>query len=283
MQYSSTPYEASLRLNVGYGHMAPKEGASGASPLRRRTIRPQGTPDWCLLIVLEGRYIINPDSEHPVSLNPSSAVLFPPHTPQDHLLHHDYAEGVNFWAHFFPEASMLPFLDWPKPTMVLNWEHDATLNEAILDACHRCCAFMNSDYSRRRSLSLLKIEEVLRLINQVHPDNQLCHLDDRVAHALKYIGQNINSKLSAKIIAAEVGLSTSRFTSIFIQNMQCPIMEYIEKQRLTMACSLLANSKIPISVIAADCGFSSVSYFTKRFRQSRSMSPTEYRTSGLNE
>ena len=282
MQDNSTPYEISHRINVGYGYTNPQKGAPEVpltSPFRRRTLRPLGTPDWCLLIGLEGRYIIYPDSNHPFSLHPSSAVLFPPHTSQDYTLHHDYAQGKFFWAHFFPEISMKPFLNWPKPTMVLNWDHDATLNEAILDACRRCIVFFNSNYAQRRSLSLLKIEEVLRLIHQVHPDHKSRHLDDRVAHALQYVSKEIHSKLSAKIIAGKVGLSTSRFTSIFIQNMQCGIMEYIEKQRLSMARSMLTNNKIPITVIAGECGFSSVSYFTKRFRRSYSMSPSEYRRS----
>ncbi|MCP5535744.1 MAG: helix-turn-helix transcriptional regulator [Akkermansiaceae bacterium] len=280
MRHTTTPYEAALRLRVGYGKAVPKEGESEDSPYRRRTLRPDGTPDWHIMIVLEGRYIICPDDDMPVTLSPGQAVLYPPHMRQDSMLHRDYQSGRTFWAHFFPEISMLPFLQWPASGLgpsIIKWDGHETLNRQILGACDRCVEYFDSTYIRNRSLSLLVLEELLRLIYQVHPDNRLDHLDNRVATALQYIAQNITAPLSAKSIAGAIGLSASRFSHIFAVNMNCGPMEYVEKQRISMAKSMLANSEAPVSFIAEKCGFTSPYYFSKRFRKNNKLSPSEYR------
>lgn len=259
----------------------PKEGMDGASPYRRRTLRPTGTPDWHIMIVREGRYVIGPDSKHATTLGPGSAVLYPPHMQQDSMLHEDLQEGRTFWAHFFPEISMVPFLNWPQTMLgpgVLNWYGNETLNHQISGACDRCVDYFGSDYIRNRSLALLSLEEVLRLIYQVHPDVKLDHLDDRVALALQHIATNITDPLSAKTIAEAIGLSASRFSHIFSMNMSCGIMEYVEKQRIAMASSMLTTTELPVALIAEKCGFSSAYYFSKRFRKNNQLSPSEYRT-----
>ncbi|NWK55236.1 helix-turn-helix domain-containing protein [Verrucomicrobiaceae bacterium N1E253] len=276
-----TPYEPALRLRVGFGHTVPVEGASGGSPRRRRTLRPQGTPDWCLLIILKGHYVVSPESEHAIDLHPGSAVLFPPHRTQDHILHESCDEGKMFWAHFFPEASMLPYLDWPKPpkqdARVMRWDSASFLNEQIHEACRHCAQYMDSNYDRKRSLALLRLEEVLGLIYQSHPDKKIKQMDDRVVQSLQHISDGIGSPLSAQMLAAKAGLSVSRFSLLFRQNMKCSIMEYVEGQRLSIARRMLADTTLPVSLIAETCGFSSVYYFSKRFRKFHEMSPSEHR------
>ena len=280
MQYPATPYEAALRLRADYGIAMPKKGESGASPLRRRTVRPGGTPDWHILLILEGEYVISPDSKYPLTLSPGQAVLYPPHMTQDYMLHDDFQSGRTFWVHFFPEVAMFAFLNWPESKAgpgVLKWDPYSALHRQITEACDRCVSYLVSDYVRCRSLSLLSLEEILRLINQVHPNAQLDHLDDRVAAALQYIASHISSHLSAKTIATAVGLSASRLSHLFSVNMECGIMEYVEKQRVSMACSMLSNTLLPVTVIAEKCGFSSAYYFSTRFRKNKSLSPSEYR------
>lgn len=281
MQQTTTPYEAALRLRVGYGHARPRDADnSGSSPYRRRTIRPDGTPDWHLMIVLEGNYIVSPDSKHAHILEQGQAVMYPPHMKQDYMLHPDFQEGRMFWAHFFPEVAMRPFLNWPAPRAhpgILQWNQHNILNQQILDACEKCVYYYNSDYIRHRSLSLLSLEEILRLIHQVHPSSKLKRLDDRIAITLQYIANNIHSQFSIKDIAGFVGLSVSRLSHLFSKNMHIGIMEYVEKQRVNMACSMLTNTDLSVADIAEKCGFSSSYYFSKRFRKHHAITPTQYR------
>ena len=281
-----TPYEPALRLRVGIGHADPSEGCLGDSPARRRTIRPNGTPDWHLLIVLKGQFVVNPEADRPIHLSPCSAVLFPPHVRQDYTLDDHYETGETFWAHFFPEASMLELLDWPKvgsDVGVLQWEGNNALHQNIMEACTRCETYLLSDYTRKRSLALLSLEEILRLISQADPHAPLDAMDDRVAASLQFIANHIKTPLSLEDVASEIGLSSSRLSHLFNTDLNCTVMVYIEKQRIQLASGMLTNTQMPITQIAEDCGFSSSYYFSKRFRKLKNMSPTDYRLAGLSE
>jgi two-component system response regulator YesN len=55
------------------------------------------------------------------------------------------------------------------------------------------------------------------------------------------------------------------------------IGNYIRMQRLYLAKKLLAETKLPISTIAMDCGFSDLAHFTKLFHTVVKMPPSAYR------
>ncbi len=269
-----------MRLRAGFGHSEPRDRESGSSPYRRRTIRPNGTPDWHILIIIEGKFVTFHDQKQEVHLSPGQAILYQPHATQDYMLREDHESGKTFWTHFFPEVSMMPFLKWPTTksgTGVMKWEVNSELHHQILNACERCVSYLNSTMYRNRSLSLLALEEMLRLLHQVHPDAVVGHLDDRVATALQFIASNINKQLTTESISNAVGLSPSRLSHIFSLNMDCSIMDYIGKQRINLACRLLSDTILPISLIAEKCGFSSAYYFSARFRKMKDLSPSEYR------
>ena len=276
MRDKITPYEAALRLQVGFS--APPDEESLDS--RCRTFRPYGTPDWHLLVIFEGDFVIDAESDHPEILHPRSAVLFPPHVKQDYMQVKNQGSGRFFWAHFFPEASLFPLLDWPRTQTAwqrLFWEDEEVLHGQILAACKRCDVYYHSDYTRKYSLSLLVLEEVFRLIFQINPLHQQDALDDRVAKSLQFIAKNLGRAFTLEEISAEIGLSTSRLSHVFSENMHCGVMEYVERQRLKVATGMLRNSQLPIMQIATDCGFSSPYYFSRRFHRAKGMSPTEYR------
>jgi len=275
-----TPYEPALRLRVGLGSTTPIKGETAGSSNRRRTIRPNGTPDWHLLIILKGEFTVNPESDTPTQLAPRQAILFPPHTKQDYMLSEHCDHGETFWAHFFPEASILKLLDWPKISShvgILQWKSNDALDQHILKSCERCTHYFESNYSKKRSLALISLEEILCLISQANPHIPLNALDDRVASSLHFIANNISKPLTLENISSKIGLSTSRLSHLFISNLNCSVMAYIEKTRIRLACSMLTNTQLPINQIAHDCGFSSSFYFSKRFRKFKEMSPSNYR------
>lgn len=55
------------------------------------------------------------------------------------------------------------------------------------------------------------------------------------------------------------------------------IMDELIEFRLSLAKRLLLETDLAVSEIAAKCGYSSASYFMKQFKQSESVTPTEYR------
>jgi AraC-like DNA-binding protein len=52
--------------------------------------------------------------------------------------------------------------------------------------------------------------------------------------------------------------------------------QYVMHARIELACSRLRLSDEPISQIALDCGYSDQAAFTRRFRKSVGLTPSEY-------
>jgi transcriptional regulator GlxA family with amidase domain len=57
--------------------------------------------------------------------------------------------------------------------------------------------------------------------------------------------------------------------------------EVVNESRLEWAAQRLAQTAVPIEVIAEECGMANVSYFYKRFALQNGMTPGEYRKSAL--
>ena len=55
--------------------------------------------------------------------------------------------------------------------------------------------------------------------------------------------------------------------------------EFLFEARIKKACTLLSTTEAPISDISWQCGFTDPKYFSKRFKASKGLSPTEYRAS----
>jgi AraC family transcriptional regulator len=55
--------------------------------------------------------------------------------------------------------------------------------------------------------------------------------------------------------------------------------QYVIEQRVEKACRMLADTRIPISQIASECGFKNAPQLSLRFRAAIGMSPSRYRAS----
>ncbi|QGQ95043.1 AraC family transcriptional regulator [Paenibacillus psychroresistens] len=83
-----------------------------------------------------------------------------------------------------------------------------------------------------------------------------------------------------KAWAAKAGVSTFYFCKLFRKTTQLTPMEFISLCRIRQAKQLLLEQKsLPITQIALECGYPSVSYFIQRFKKQEGLTPLEYRKS----
>lgn len=61
------------------------------------------------------------------------------------------------------------------------------------------------------------------------------------------------------------------------------LTELVNEIRISRACGLLVSGDAPIAEICFECGYQNLSYFNRRFRASRGMSPRVYRRQMLGE
>ena len=97
----------------------------------------------------------------------------------------------------------------------------------------------------------------------------------------RYIREHLDQDLNLNTLAALCNLSPTYFHSVFTEFFQKTPAQYILSCRIAAAKTGLLVSDYSLSELAADCGFSSQSYFCYKFRQFTGMTPLEYRAKQL--
>ncbi len=95
--------------------------------------------------------------------------------------------------------------------------------------------------------------------------------------AIEYINQNIASALTVDDICNAVHISKYHFCRKFKKCIGLTVMNYILKTRIISAKSLLEQTSLSVTEISGRCGFSSISYFCRVFKEDTGRSPLEYR------
>jgi len=102
---------------------------------------------------------------------------------------------------------------------------------------------------------------------------------------LNRVKEYIHGQLAAPLQLAELaeiaGLSEFHFARMFKQSMGIAPHQYVMNARIIRAESLLYNTELDITTIALDCGFSSTSHFSNRFKSLRGVSPSTVRQASL--
>jgi PAS domain S-box-containing protein len=99
----------------------------------------------------------------------------------------------------------------------------------------------------------------------------------RLEPALKRIHADEPGHLSTAELASSCNYSESQFNRVFRGIMGSSPRSYVLRHRLETAKNLLARTDLPLSEIAARCGFYDASDFGKRFREFEGVTPRGYR------
>jgi len=93
----------------------------------------------------------------------------------------------------------------------------------------------------------------------------------------KYIDDHLGEELSRKVLANVVYLSEDYISKVFGVETGMSIPAYVTAKRMQRAQELLKNSKLSVSRIATELGYSNFSYFSKTFRDYTGCTPNEFR------
>lgn len=86
-----------------------------------------------------------------------------------------------------------------------------------------------------------------------------------------------NPDMSLNMVAQEVSLSPSHFSTIFSQSMGKTFIDYLTEQRIQQAKKLLLKTNLRLTEITLRIGYSDPNYFSFLFKKKQGVSPTEYR------
>ena len=100
---------------------------------------------------------------------------------------------------------------------------------------------------------------------------------DRLRPALERMERDLAQPLGRTALAREVGLSPTRFHTVFARALGCAPMAYLQRLRLARAQDLLIGTDQPIGAIAALVGIPDPFHFSRLFRRRIGESPRAYR------
>lgn len=94
---------------------------------------------------------------------------------------------------------------------------------------------------------------------------------------LAYVQNNIRTPISLESLSQNVFLSPSYLSRIFKKYMHINFIDYVNYQKVALACKYLMTTRNKVSVISRQVGYSRNSYFSKAFKKATGMSPLAYR------
>lgn len=104
------------------------------------------------------------------------------------------------------------------------------------------------------------------------------------ARAKLYMAEHFtDSGLMLGDVARAVGMSESRFSTVFSQESGKTFTEYLTRLRLSRARELLAGTDRKSAQIALDVGYNDAHYFSYLFKKNLGVTPGEYRLQHQNE
>ena len=96
---------------------------------------------------------------------------------------------------------------------------------------------------------------------------------------LSFVEQNLdNSNADVGRMAEACAVSRSVLQRKMKQLMGVTPLDFLREARIKRACQLLRESDANVSDVAYRCGFSDPKYFSRSFKQSVGVSPSEYKS-----
>ena len=101
--------------------------------------------------------------------------------------------------------------------------------------------------------------------------------DKPIRQAKQFIQEHYSEAISLETVSSEVGFNPAYFSTVFKKSTGQNFMDYIKEIRIEHAKDLLARTHMDVAAVAQAVGYTDIKYFTKLFRKTTSLTPTDYR------
>ena len=172
---------------------------------------------------------------------------------------------------------LYPILGEDRIVMGMLSEHNLHRAEDIFEELNK----LRSDTDHFQAKSYAAIFDLTVLISQSMGEELPCNFDN-IQTAVEYINHHITEDLKIDQICTSCYLSKYHFCRLFKKKIGLTVMEYILKTRITMAKELLCKTDLSVTEISESCGFSSISFFSRAFKNETGMSPLQYKRQKTN-
>lgn len=101
--------------------------------------------------------------------------------------------------------------------------------------------------------------------------------NQKISDIFNFIIKNYQEEIELKELASMANMNMSAFCRYFKKSTSKTFTEVLNEIRIGFACKKLINTDDLVSQIGYSCGYTSISYFNRKFRKIKSLTPEAYR------
>ncbi len=200
-------------------------------------------------------------------------LLYPPHTPAEHG---SYKVGfVNDWV-FFNGNQVQKIIDkFHLPLGTPFYLDDHNILEPYINKIELEQKLKYNCYEEQ--ISTLVADMLINLGRQYEYSDKNMHPAFQAVNAARiYMLNHIEDAISIKALAERAKYSVSRFCVLYNEFFSSTPIEDLINARIEKAITLLKYSNTSVTETAELCGFSSIHYFSRKFKEITGFSPSRY-------
>ncbi|TFE29463.1 helix-turn-helix domain-containing protein [Cohnella luojiensis] len=226
--------------------------------------RPKGMKDWLIFYTLSGEgFIRTPSGEK--RCGTGQIGLLKSGVP------HEYGtvagQRWNFvWAHF-QKLSETDYL--PDEEALIHALPEGHMRERV----YRDFQNLLHDSRDRSAFWHTLCENSLRDIILLIAQRLEKKIDSRIEHALQFLTRSMKNEIRIDDLARYAGLSASRFSHLFKQEIGESVVEHLNRMRLRQAALLMEHMGRTATEASLDVGFNNYNHFATLFRKTYGLSP----------
>lgn len=125
--------------------------------------------------------------------------------------------------------------------------------------------------------SALTYQFTMELLQEFAPSSRIDLPPELIGKVRDYCMKRLDRKITIDDMAQAAGYSRFHFIRIFHKYHGMPPMAFVNDLRMRLAVRLFQTERLSVKETANRCGFDSVSYFCKVFRQRYGKTPAQFR------
>ena len=143
--------------------------------------------------------------------------------------------------------------------------------------------YEQEDLFEAYTLSTRSTDDFLRFVRGISDYNRSLSSREEedsstiIETAQNYIAAHLSEELSRDLIARETHVSESYLSHLFPRETGLSLTDYITRERMILAKSLLQQSTLPVQMVAIKAGYNNISYFIRTFKKTYGVTPNDYR------
>jgi AraC-like DNA-binding protein len=104
----------------------------------------------------------------------------------------------------------------------------------------------------------------------------------KIEQSIAYMKQNLDKPMHVATLAGHVNVSPSHYFALFKRHTGSAPIDYFTRLRMRRACLLLDSSMLSIKEIASALGYDDPFYFSRVFKSTNLLSPSDFRKAHRN-